>query len=121
MTKLMAAVFALVLAGTVFGSESVLTATTKFVEKDNRLWCYVAVTGTESGQKVEPVIKWTAPESAPLFCSSEYKSPRVRSHTRAYRTLVTEIDGISHRAIGTWKVEVVVDGMVITESTYEVK
>jgi hypothetical protein len=60
-------------------------------------------------------------ETFKIFNDSEYQSPAVRTKTKAYRTMVTEVNGKTVHALGVWKVEVVVDGVVIGSATYEVK
>jgi hypothetical protein len=125
MKKLMAGAFALAMAANVFADPTpqksvTVTAEVQFKEDGNRLWCYVALAGGGRG-RVSPVIRWTAPDNAPLFASGTYQSPAVRTRTKAYRTLVTTANGKQYRATGTWRVEVEVGGVVIGEGTYEVK
>jgi len=101
--------------------KSAVTADLTFEIKDNRLYCYVALNGVAKGDKVEPVIKSTPPESAQVFAADSYRSRMVRTKTRCYRTIVTTIGDKEYRATGVWKFEVRVDGKSIGEATYEVK
>jgi hypothetical protein len=111
-----------------------ISATVTLAEDGNQLWARVKIAGVEAGKTVSPIIRWTAPEvtytvakgetkgeTFKIFADSEYKSPPVRTKTKAYRTLETEVNGKTVRALGVWKVEVVVDGAVIGSATYEVK
>jgi hypothetical protein len=98
-----------------------ISATCTFEIKDNRLYCYVALNGVAKGDKVEPVIKSTPPESAQLFVADSYRSRMVRTQTKCYRTIVTTVGDKEYRATGVWKFKVVVDGVVIGEGSYEVK
>lgn len=99
-----------------------LSAQVTFGEKGDRLYCYVAILGVPAGKTVRPVVKWTAPSESPLFRNGEpFKSRAVRTSTKCYRTLVTQIEGRIYRALGTWKAEVYVGDVKIGEGSYTVK
>ena len=109
-----------------------IVATVTLAEDGDKLWCHVKFTGVEKGQRISPVIKWTAPEvyyttkkgnKVLVFDNSTYESPSVRTKTKAWRTLSSVVSGTEKtmRAVGIWKVEVLVDGVVIGSAEYKVK
>jgi len=102
-----------------------IVAKVKLAEDGDTLYCRVKFTGVEAGKTIMPVINWTAPEvyyttkkgtKVLLFkVSDHYDSPPVRTKTKATRTLVTTVTGVGKvvRAVGLWKAEVTVDGVVV--------
>ena len=130
--------------------ESSLLAKVSLAEDGNQLWCHVRILGIAHGRTIEPVIKWTAPEvvytnkkgeKTLIFQNSEWKGKKLLgdpdiknppcrctdtgqkncARTKAFRTLKTEASGKTYTATGTWKVEVLVDGVVIGSAEYLVK
>jgi hypothetical protein len=105
-------------------SESVkpsVSAELSFEMKGDRLYCFVALTGVAKGDKVEPCIYSTPPETAQVFSKDMYRSPMVRTKTKSYRTVVTTIGKKEIRAVGIWKFSVKVDGVEVGSGEYEVK
>ena len=106
---------------TVEVAKSGVSAVLTFEMKGERLYCYVALTGVAKGDKVEPCIYSTPPETAQVFSKDMYRSPMVRTKTKNYRTVVTTVGEKEIRAVGIWKFVVKVDGVQVGEATYEVK